>query len=147
MKKLVFILFILSFMTSCFEESEGDAIYSTSYRNDAPVPCIVKGFRGRFTPDFEIELAPGEASEPCEYRSDVYAGDFCLDSITFIFPINGKGYECNVRPNGINDEFCFSTTRTPLIALIGLEGFEDLGNRHFQFVITEEDFRNAKDLD
>jgi len=132
-------------MASCFEESEGDAIYSTSYRNDAPIPCIVKGFRvGDRLPFFEYELAPNGTSEPCEYRGQAFAGDFCLDSITFIFPINGKGYECDVRANNIGREFCFSIVRSPLIAT---EGFEDLGNRHFQFVITEEDFRNAKDLD
>lgn len=63
-----------------------------------------------------------------------------IDAITIIFS-NGKGYFCDLSPS--SEQFlCFGDAKNPLLP----GEFNELGNRQYEFVITEEDFTNAHDL-
>ena len=63
-----------------------------------------------------------------------------LDSILVVFS-NGKGYSCNALIPEAEQTLCFGVLKNPFS-----EGFNDLGNNRYEFVITEEDFINAHDL-
>ena len=144
MKKLFIILLGICLLEACITETEEPQSFSVSYRNEASAVCTIRGFNGRNTPFFEYTLHQYEESSQCEYISEAFIGDYCLDSITIIFP-NCKGYACDVRNNGVMREFCFSDGRNPLVGIP--EDFSRLENNHYQFTITQENFLNAKDLD
>ena len=92
-----------------------------------------------------IVLNDSEATS-CNYLSEFFDnfnkcdGKIKINSITVIFP-NGKGYTCNSFESSSEQILCFGESRNLLLG-----GFNDLGNRQYEFIITEEDFDNAHDL-
>ena len=63
-----------------------------------------------------------------------------INAITMVFS-NGKGYSCDLSPSS-EQILCFGDAKNPLLP----GDFNELGNRQYEFVITEEDFINAHDL-
>lgn len=136
---IVFILFI-----SCTDRGERDEVnFNVSINNTSSMSVIIEGY----APNNDlvinsIIINPNSNGAECSYRSEIFDGYICgADSLVFKFS-NGKGYICAGRITNNQPELCF-----PNKSPFGDDpSFVNLGNRNYQFIITEEDFTNAFDL-
>ena len=141
MKKVIFILTVM-FIYSCVSETP-QYNYTVSLRNESQNVLTVAAINDKNEIVFQQILNPMESSENCTYVWETFQGFNCssIDSISVVFD-NGKGYACDMRFNNIVTEYCFSE-KNPFS---GSSSFSDLGNKQYEFIITEEDFNNAHDL-
>ena len=89
---------------------------------------------------FANTLNYNENSSSCEYWQEFYTGfpPECVDSIVFKLP-NGKGYiSRSVRSMGMKS----FPNKDPF-----WPDHELVGNNTYEFIVTEEDYNNAFDID
>ena len=85
-------------------------------------------------------------SASCSYLAESFDnfnrcdGGIKINSITIIFS-NETGYTCNSFSPSSDQVLCFGESRNPLLG-----EFDDLGNRQYEFIITEDDFTNAHNV-
>ncbi|MEX0597940.1 MAG: hypothetical protein WD512_15735 [Candidatus Paceibacterota bacterium] len=141
MKHFIILVSITIFLSSCTSEPK-EYNFKASIKNESSVLVTITGYDSANNLKINEIINPNETKLNCEGLSEFFQGYICGgDSLIFKFP-NGKGYICAGRITNNQPELCFPN-KTPF----GNDpSFVDLGNRNYQFIITEEDYNNAFDL-
>ncbi len=141
MKKSIYFFIAFALFVSCTDRGERDEFnYNVSINNSTTVSLVIEGYAPNNDLIINNLIINSNATgADCNYQAELFSGYICgVDSLIFKFP-NGKGYICDLRQSGNN--LCF-----PNKFIFSEEGFTELTNKNYQFVITEEDYNNAYDL-
>ena len=142
MKTLKFLILFL-FLLSC--TSEPDFFDFTAILTNESGSELTVSFYDNEELVNTVTLNQSE-STTCNYSAETFdefrrCGDIPrINAMTVVFS-NGKGYSCDLSSSS-EQVLCFENAKNPLLA----GDFNDLGNRQYEFIITEEDFNNAHDL-
>lgn len=140
MKKIILILVTSFFILSCNTEPNMEN-YIVSFKNETSESISIKGYNKKNKSVFEYTIPTNQSNGEASYFSDAFIGyiNKAADSIVFKF-LNNKGYVCDHRPSKI--EKCFNSK----YIFGGRSSFREINKTTFEFVITEDDYKNAYDL-
>lgn len=145
MNNIILLILVVSFITynSCTTDEEQLFNFKAIIKNESNEDITIEAY-SLDNLVFENELDQNQTSDSCEYISSSFFGYICpLDSMVFRFN-NQKGYislvpipPSNVSPYEFPNKSPFGVTG----------GYTNKGNNTYEFIITEEDYNNAFDID
>ena len=134
MRKIFLILIIISF-TACIPSENEEIIYQYNViiRNISNLNLIA--YNENNEEMFQSLLAPFTSYEGCNYRSIKFIG--FVYKLIFEFE-NSRGYICKRK---IDTSLCFSD-KNPFKE----SSFNNINNNTYEFIVNQEDFVNALDI-
>ncbi|WP_395043535.1 hypothetical protein [Flavobacterium sp.] len=130
-------IIVIFFFISCTDRNEKEyRNYSVEINNSTSVGLTIEGYNSENNLIINNSIESNSIGAECNYQAEIFSGYICgADSIVIKFS-NGKGYICDLRESGnilcLPSKFIFSE-----------QGFINLNNNNYQFVITEDDYNNA----
>ena len=138
MKKIFLILIITSF-TACIPSENEEILYQYNViiKNISNQNLNLIGYNENNEEMFQNLLVPFASYEDCNYRSSKFIGLVCVDKLVFEFE-NSKGYICKRK---IDTSLCFPD-KNPFKGSY----FNKINNNTYEFIVNQEDFVNALDI-